>query len=271
MKDMHDFKSQSRWNDVYGRQKLKMIKDNPEAFIVDIKKIQKPKSDLFDAMFDKKDKKILEFGSGRGEFSVALAKSGANVTGIDIGHDLVSFSRTVAKINKVKCDFVVGSVDKLQFDNNSFDFVVGNGILHHLSRKGVKDALAEAYRVLKPGGMALFTEPIENSNLFNFIQNVFPVGKPHSDQYRPSIFQRKKWKQYLVKADDRPLSNKEFTDAKGLFREVKFRYYGLLRRLERLFPWAQCQKLFASIDLFLTHTHSPIKRLSQAVLVTFRK
>jgi ubiquinone/menaquinone biosynthesis C-methylase UbiE len=271
MKDCENiFKKQGRWN-AYGKSGLVTIQNSPDKFIVDPTKLSKQKLDLIAAIPNIKGKKILEYGSGRGEFSVALAKLGAIVTGIDVGEDLVRLSRIVAKINDVKCDFIAGNIDKLEFDDNIFDFVVGYGILHHLPRKGVIDSLEEAYRVLKPEGRALFVEPVENSNVFNFIQNLFPMGNPRLPNYRPSILQRKEWKRYLKETDDRPLSNNELTDAKGCFREIEFSYYGLLIRLERLFPNNEFHNLLTQIDSLLIHKHSPIQKLGALVLVVYSK
>lgn len=213
------FQNQNRWNDSYGRSNSTVIQDTPEAFIIDPTKFSRQKSELIEAMSDIEGKQILEFGSGRGEFSTALAKLGGIVTGIDIGEDLIELAKRIATLNNVKCEYIVGSIDKLHFQDDTFDFVVGTAILHHLPKKAVKDSLNEAYRVLKLGGMALFIEPIENSKFFDFIQNLFPVGKPNTPQYRPSILQRAKWTAYLQEADDRALSNIELTNAKGCFRD----------------------------------------------------
>lgn len=269
------YKNQSRWNDTFGRSNLAAIQDTPEKFIIDPTRLSRQQSDLLEVMFNIEKKEILEFGSGLGGFSVALAKLGGIVTGIDIGEDLIEMAKRVATINNVKCKFIVGSIDKLPFEDKTFEFVVGNGILHHLPKKGVIDSLNEAYRVLRPGGMALFNEPIENSKIFDFIQNLFPLGKPNTSQYRPSILQRAKWAAYLEEADDRDLSNIELTEAKGCFRDIELRHYGLLVRLIRLIPDSKFRKQFIKvvkiIDSFLTHNYSPIKKLSKTVLAIYRK
>lgn len=265
------YQNQSRWNDAQGRSNMAVIQDTPEKFIIDPAKLSRQKLDIIEAMSDIEGKQILEFGSGRGEFSVALAKLGGIVTGIDIGKDLIELAKRVATVNNVKCEFTVNSIDKLQFEDNTFDFVVGSAILHHLPKKAVIDSLNEAYRVVKPGGMSLFIEPIENNKVFDFIQNLFPAGKPNTPQYRPSILQREKWTAHLQEADDRALSNIELTNAKGCFGDIEFRYYGLLIRLVRLFPNSKFREFLSNIDLFLTHKYSPIKKLSQTVLVIYRK
>ncbi len=265
------FRSQGKWTDAYAKSLLAVIQDTPEKFIIDSTEFSRQRLDVIEAMSGIEKKQILEFGSGRGEFSVALAKLGGIVTSIEIVAGLVELAKRTAVVNGVNCEFMVGSIDKLQFENDVFDFVVGNAVLHHLSRKAVIDSLAETYRVLRPGGMALFTEPVENSKIFNFIQNLFPLGKPNMPQYRPSILQRAKWTTHLQKADDRALSNAELINAGSCFEEIEFRHYGLLIRLARLFHNSKYKKLLNFIDLFLAHKYSPIKRLSQSILVIYRK
>jgi ubiquinone/menaquinone biosynthesis C-methylase UbiE len=44
----------------------------------------------------------------------------------------------------------------MPFADGSFDVAYGSSILHHLN---LDDALAEVFRVLRPGGRIAFTEP----------------------------------------------------------------------------------------------------------------
>jgi SAM-dependent methyltransferase len=264
-------KNQDRWNSDYGKASLAAFQSSPDKFLVDPTKFSRERLDLIEALTDVRGKRILEYGSGRGEFAVALAKSGAVVTGLDVGEDLVGLSRAVASLNKAQCDFLVGSVDRLEFDDSSFDFVVGNHVLHHLTKRDLVDSLLEADRVLRPGGMALFTEPIEDSKAFDFVQNLVPIGKPDAPDHRPSILQKAEWKRYAEGLDDRALSSAELTGAKGRFRSVEFKYYGLLIRLARLSPNVRWRESLTIVDRLLTHRLSPFRRLSQSVLVIYRK
>jgi ubiquinone/menaquinone biosynthesis C-methylase UbiE len=265
------FQSQERWN-LQGKAALATLENTPKAFIVNTNKISQVQSAMIAAMPSIKGALILEMGSGRGEFSVVLAKLGGVVTGIDIGEDLVSLSRKIAQMNNVECEFIVGDVARLQLDDGKFDFVVGNGILHHLPKSAVVDTLGEAYRVLRTRGCALFSEPIENSKAFDFLQNLFPVGSPNAPDHRPSILQRKKWLTYLKQADDRNLSDTELMRAGACFADIKFvAYYGFLARLAGFFPNPKMTRLLDYCDSLLTHQYSPIKRLSQMVLVIYRK
>jgi ubiquinone/menaquinone biosynthesis C-methylase UbiE len=61
-------------------------------------------------------------------------------------------------------DFILMDAHDLQFEDETFDFVYGDAILHHLN---MTSALDEIFRVLKPKGKILFVEPLD----------INPVGK----------------------------------------------------------------------------------------------
>jgi ubiquinone/menaquinone biosynthesis C-methylase UbiE len=272
----HTFKDQKRWNEVYGKNLLSVIASDPERFNLENLWLTQSQKDLLALLYAKiqgsnTPLKILDYGSGRGEFSIFLAKLGAEVVGIDIGEDLVKLATITAKQNEVDCSFICGSIDDLPFDDASFDTVVGCAILHHLPKQGVKKAIHEAYRVLKSGGTAYFTEPIENSAIFDYLQNTIPVGNPEATNYRPSILNKKAWQKHLAEADDRALSNTELLFAKAGFTSVRFQYYGMFIRLKRLWNNTLFIQLLTKMDHYASHPNSPIRKLSQSVLVSYKK
>lgn len=105
------------------------------------------------------NKSILEIGSGNGYLSCWLAKKGAWVAGIDVSQKFVQLANQTASQNQVSDStlFQVAVAEKLPFEDNTFDLIVGNQILHHLE---IAPASSEISRVLKPGGKAIFCEPI---------------------------------------------------------------------------------------------------------------
>lgn len=94
--------------------------------------------------------KALDDGCGSGRYTVALHYIGCkHVTGIDISSDAIG----LAQQRNPVADAVVfqqGSVLELPFEDNSFDFVFSNGVLHHTV--STEQGLREIYRVLQPGG-----------------------------------------------------------------------------------------------------------------------
>ncbi|MGR3302363.1 MAG: class I SAM-dependent methyltransferase [Candidatus Scalindua sp.] len=264
-------KEQVRWNQK-GRELIREIQGNPGKFIVDDSRYSpyQMHQDLLKSLGSLKGKRVLDLGTGRGKLSVFLAKQGAKTMGVDIGPQLIAGARSLAEVNQVDCDFQEANVSNLPFEANSYDILVGLGILHHLSRSDLKKALQEAHRVLEENGVAFFCEPVENSKVFDFIQNLFPAGKKESDYYRPSILQRKAWRQFVRNIDDRALTNRELVLAGGQFATVKIRSYGLLIRLQRLIGrYKKTLKAIEAIDKVLVRT--PLRYLCQTVLVEYHK
>ncbi len=104
-----------------------------------------------------KYKKILDIGCGTGEFYLDIKRS---LRGKYLGIDLSPHMLALAKKKYKKIEVIEADVEKLPFDDNQFDLIVGRGIFHHLPnpQRGSK----ETRRVLKKGGLLLITEPTNN-------------------------------------------------------------------------------------------------------------
>jgi ubiquinone/menaquinone biosynthesis C-methylase UbiE len=97
---------------------------------------------------------VLELGCGTGNFTKELCNTKANIRAIDIALDLISIAKENIKNEHV--EFLIENAHTMSFPNELFDAVVGSSVLHHLE---IDDALKDIFRVLKPGGKILFTEP----------------------------------------------------------------------------------------------------------------
>jgi ubiquinone/menaquinone biosynthesis C-methylase UbiE len=100
-------------------------------------------------------RRALELGCGTGVFLELVAKSGADLTGLDLSPDLLARTRQrLAGVTNVSLD--MGNAEQTPYGEGSFDAVYGSSILHHLD---LEQALCEAYRILRPGGLLAFAEP----------------------------------------------------------------------------------------------------------------
>lgn len=101
-------------------------------------------------------KRVLEIGCGAGGHSALFARHGAVVTAVDITEKRVA--ATAAKFRLLEddalgCGAMQADAEALPFKDGSFDIVYSNGVLHHTH--DTEKALNEAFRVLKPGGLAI--------------------------------------------------------------------------------------------------------------------
>lgn len=262
--------NQSRWND-YGKKRLKELKKNPQNFILD--KSPLDKTPYFKRIFELFNSsvrgfRIMELGCGTGDVAVYLARQGAKVAAVDVGRNLIASAKLLAKINEVEIDCKVANVTQLPFESSSFTHVTSISLLHHLSPKDLLKTVNEAKRVLKNGGYFLCNEPIEDSKLFDFIQNLFPVSSNMGNS-RPSILQRKKWKTYISKIDERALTTKELKNAVCDFSEVKIFHNGLFGRLDRFFP--NLSSFFVRIDDCILLIFPFLKRYSRNLVICAKK
>jgi ubiquinone/menaquinone biosynthesis C-methylase UbiE len=116
---------------------------------------------LFDKRFvksgitlDLKGKKCIDLGCGSGRYTIAMADAGASESwGFDLSYFAISeATKRAARLNYGNCHFQAGSVLELPFEDESFDFVSCNGVLHHTTDP--KQGLAELARITRKDGVA---------------------------------------------------------------------------------------------------------------------
>lgn len=94
--------------------------------------------------------RVLDIGCGTGNLTIRArrAESAVQITGIDPDPRALEKARKKAP----GVTFERGYAQELPFADGSFDRVLSSMMLHHLDPEMRRAALAEAYRVLRPGG-----------------------------------------------------------------------------------------------------------------------
>lgn len=96
--------------------------------------------------------RLLDLGCSWGRWSVAAARLGHSVVGLDPSLGAVLAARRVCGQLGVEARFVVGDARFLPFAPGSFDRVHSYSVLQHLSERDVRQVVLAVARVLRRGG-----------------------------------------------------------------------------------------------------------------------
>lgn len=104
-------------------------------------------------------KKILDIGCGCGEAALYFIRSGAFVDAMDISSGALDILRQRAQrfAFTQRLRIIKSPAEHLPQQSEFYDNVYGYGILHHVD---IEKTIREVHRVLKPGGKAVFIEPL---------------------------------------------------------------------------------------------------------------
>jgi SAM-dependent methyltransferase len=147
---------------------------------------------------------ILEYGCAYGDNALRLAATARSATGIDISDVAIEKGRARARqrgLANVRLEAM--NAEAMDFPDASFDLVFGSGIIHHLD---IDRAFAEIARVLRPGGRAVFVEPLGLNPLIEIYRRLTPNART---------------------PDEHPLLRQDFRKFDAAFRTTSCRFYGL--------------------------------------------
>jgi ubiquinone/menaquinone biosynthesis C-methylase UbiE len=106
---------------------------------------------LLDAVDAGRETRLLDVATGPGYVAAKAAQRGAEAVGVDFSDTMLAYARD----HVPGVEFVHADATALPFDDATFDAVVAAFLLLHLGAP--ERAVAEAARVLRPGGRAAFS------------------------------------------------------------------------------------------------------------------
>ncbi|WP_444891624.1 methyltransferase domain-containing protein [Microbulbifer sp. DLAB2-AA] len=122
------------------------------------------------------DMNILEFGCGTGTTAICHAPHVQHIEAVDISENMLEIGRTKAReacIDNIR--FTRGTLTEFNAEPASFDAVLGLNVIHLLPDRS--DVLAEAARILKPGGVFVSSTVCMGNSYIRFIKLLAPLGK----------------------------------------------------------------------------------------------
>ena len=101
--------------------------------------------------------RIADLGAGDGTLSRLLARQAESVHCVDNSPRMVQVGRALAKKEHLRnLTYVLGNIEKVPLPDRSIDLALLSQALHHAENPRL--ALAEAFRILKPGGRLLILD-----------------------------------------------------------------------------------------------------------------
>ena len=145
----------------------------------------------------------LEVGCGTGE-NLQRLLTGANYEahGIDISAAAIEAAGRRFERSAAPPRLAVMDANNLQYPNDSFDFVFGSGIIHHLE---LPKALHELRRVLRADGRMIFLEPLGTNPLIEMYRRATPADRS---------------------SDETPLTGAHIADIRSTFDAVQLSFFG---------------------------------------------
>ena len=212
--------------------------------------------------FRDKQQRLLDFGCGSGVASARYARIGYRVYGFDISDNNVALAAERARKYRFddRTHFEVQAAENLGYEDDFFDVVAGIDIVHHVD---VEPAMRQVYRVLKPGGLAVFREwievpvfePIRNSAL---VRRFFPKDMS-LEEHRTH--------------DERKLHSGDVAIIRNVFGNCEQARFCILSRLRKVLPVRNPEKpsRLEMLDRRLMQVFPPLKQFGGEVVFVLRK
>ena len=166
-----------------------------------------------------KEKKTLEIGCGAGLVSSHLAMAGADLTSVDLTKQAVEITKERFKLNQLKSNITQMDAEKMDFPDNTFDFVISWGVIHHSGN--MQNIIDEIYRTLKSEGKA-YLMVYNKKSLRSLIFAPFWLGVVRGRLFTNSI------KEIIGEITDgyiaRHLSEDEFSTMASSFKSIDYSY-----------------------------------------------
>ena len=125
-----------------------------------------------------RDKQVLEVGCGAGVDLARFARGGADVTGVDVAASAIGLARANFDQQQLRGRLEVGDAEHLPFADATFDLVYAHGVVQYTANP--QALVDECYRVLQPGGTAIF-QVYNRVSWLNALSKVMKVGLEHDD------------------------------------------------------------------------------------------
>ena len=174
-----------------------------------------------------KDKIVLEIGCSSGYDTLNYAQHCKKIYACDLSDEAIQKAKSREISNAI---FVCCDAHKLPYDNNTFDYVIVNSLLHHLDLNVI---FKEIKRVLINDGYLIFKEPLGTNPIINIYRLLTPESRT---------------------PDERPFNFNDLKLFSKYFQIESINFYGFSILLSAFKIFKPLKFLFSKIDDLLSNT-----------------
>lgn len=136
---------------------------------------------------------FLDLGCGLGRHSVLFAGYGFSVHSMDISEEALTRTREWAEKEGLTLDYRQGDMLSLPYESESMDCIYSRNVINHTDTAGLKKAVSEISRVLKPGGEIYLTLASKSNDGFingteQVDENTFSCETPGPEFGIPHVY-----------------------------------------------------------------------------------
>jgi len=189
--------------------------------------------------------RIIDAGCGNGAYVAAMRAKGYSAEGVDFAEHTIAAIRALVPDLPVE----VGDVLALNVPNDYYDGYVSLGVMEH-RREGPEPFMIEAYRVLRPGGIAFISVPYLHAlRRLKARCGFYRRSRPHDLEFYQYAFSRSEFAGLLRSCGFEVLAQMSYDGHWGLASELPplrwiSRHAGIrewLRRGLRSYDWIECR------------------------------
>jgi 2-polyprenyl-3-methyl-5-hydroxy-6-metoxy-1,4-benzoquinol methylase len=127
--------------------------------------------------------RILDIGNAPGYLAIMLDKAGYSIDGINLSDDWNSTYPDISYVDHFRVQACDIEKSALPYPDCAFDAIVFTEVLEHIALRHPRELLPEFLRVLRPGGLVLFSTP----NVCN-VSNIVSLMKGNNIFWDSDIF-----------------------------------------------------------------------------------
>jgi 2-polyprenyl-3-methyl-5-hydroxy-6-metoxy-1,4-benzoquinol methylase len=203
---------------------------------------------IYQQIGDVLGKRVLDCGAGTGWLSIVMAKRGAaTVTAIDVADRMLQLLQDLARENGVagRITTRTAAIETADFPPGSFDIVTCIDVLHHT---GVEQAVDRIHGWLRPGGIAVMSDPLADSRLVEWAKGLVPVSR-------------------MGTTTERGLRLDDILNACRGFSQVSHREFQLFSRLDRFVNHRLVRGTLLKLDAALLGACPSLRRYARIAVI----